>query len=272
MARHQQDDLPGVAQFVTVMTNADTLLTSLADYLVAQLKDRLGPAGDGVEPHVSELLRAAWDVRRASNPAEPHVVLASLPCPIYIVAHPWDLMAEALRAAGKQPVVELCRWRRDVYDWPVSIFESEPSYAPSVERPLVYQVFGSLSIPDSLVITEDDYFDFLIGVTEDKSLIPPPVRRVLTDSALLMLGFGLEDWDIRVLLRTLVSQEGAHKLHKYRHVAAQVDLSGTVMSVARARKYLERYFAQHRQPSMDIYWGSVDEFAADLHEVWGALT
>jgi hypothetical protein len=87
---------------------------------------------------------------------------------------------------------------------------------------------------------------------------------------LLLLGFGLEERDVRVLLRTLVSQEGAHKLNKYTHVAAQLDLRGGVVSPARAQRYLERYFAKFRQPSIDIFWGSVEEFAADLAEIWGA--
>ena len=62
----------------------------------------------------------------------------------------------------------------DVYDWPVSVFESEPGFVPTVERPLVYHVFGQLDVPESLVITEDDYDDFLVGITENRALIPPP--------------------------------------------------------------------------------------------------
>lgn len=270
MARHLQDDLAGVAQFVTVMTNAATLRSSLADYLRERLVQQHPEVPGSTESELAELLRSAWELRKTQPGVEPHTVLARLPCPIYLSAHPWDLLAEALRGEGKDPVVELCRWRRDVYDWPASVFEAEPDYTPSVERPLVYHVFGSLEFPDSIVLTEDDYFDFLIGVTEEKSLIPPAVRRVLADSALLLIGFGLADWDVRVLLRTLVSQEGAHKLHKYRHVAAQVDLSAGVTSPIRARRYLERYFGKFREPSIDIYWGSVDDFAADLAEIWEA--
>ena len=269
MARHQQDDLAGVARFVSVMTNAATLRSSLDDYLRGQLM-AAAPGQADVEDDLATLVRAAWDQQRSADPDEPHVVLAKLPCPIYVVAHPWDLLAEALRAEGKAPVVELCRWNHEVYDWPASVFESEPDYTPSVERPLVFHVFGRLDFPESLVLTEDDYFDFLVGVTQDRSLIPTAVKRVLADSALLLLGFGLEDWDVRVLLRTLVSQEGARKLHKYTHVAAQLDLAGGVISPARAQRYLERYFGKHREPSIDIYWGSVDEFAADLSAVWGA--
>jgi hypothetical protein len=269
MAKHQSDDLPDVAQFVTVMTNVSTLRASLGDYIHERLRAKSDQQSSRDE-NLDTLMRAAWDRQRAEVAHEPHVVMASLPCAIYICAHPWNVLADALTVQGKQPVVELCRWRPDVYDWPPSIFEAEPSFTPTVERPLVYHVFGTLDFPDSLVITEDDYFDFLIGVSQDRSLVPPAVRRVLADSALLLLGFGLEDWDVRVLLRTLVSQEGGRKLRGYRHVAAQIDLTGGVVSPARAQRYLERYFGMYREPSIDIYWGSVEEFTEDLAELWSA--
>ena len=165
-------------------------------------------------------------------------------------------------------MIDVCRWRPDVYDWPPSIFDSEPGYVPTAQRPLVYHVFGRLDVPESLVITEDDFDDFVVGVTENRALIPPPVQRALADSALMLLGFGLEERDVRVLLRTLISQEGAHKLGKYTHVAAQLDRQGGVTAPARAQRYLERYFARFRQPSIEIFWGSVEEFSADLAEIW----
>lgn len=267
MAEYQHDDLPGVAQFVAVTTDSATMHSNLAEYMWNQLVAR---GGDPASSDLRGLLRGVWEREHAENEYEPHAVLSSLPCPIYVNAHPSALLADALRAAGRDPVVELCRWKPDVYDWPASVFETDPEYVPSPERPLVYQVFGTVEFVDSLVVTEDDYLDFLVGVTHERALIPPVVRRKLADSALLLLGFGLADWDVRVLLRTLISQEGSRKLNRYTHIAAQVDLTSGVVSPARAQRYLEKYFGKHREPSMDIYWGTVEEFAADLAEMWGA--
>jgi hypothetical protein len=269
MARHLQEDLPHVAQFVAVMTDADTLQSSLRDYLRDRLQQRfpdLTPAGAEWQP--GELVLRAWEQYRAANPAEPHSVLARLGCPLYVTTHPADLLAEALRQEGRVPEVAVCRWRRDVYDWPESVFDREPDYLPSPARPLVFHVFGRLEVPESLVLTEDDHFDFLASVSADATLVPVPVSRALADSALLFLGFGLEDWDVRILLRSLISQEGAQRLQKYTHVAAQIDLDQTVLSPARARRYLERDFGRFRKPSIDIFWGSVEEFASGLNEVW----
>jgi len=274
LARHQQEDMPQVAQFVTVMTNMETLRSSLREHLAIQLQRRLADEHRLVGEHgfegLAELFVFTWSHLRSAIESDPHSVLARLPCPVFVTGHPASLIGAALREAGKEPVEEVCRWRPDVYDWPLSIFEAEPGYVPSANRPLVFHVFGRLEVPDSLVITEDDYMEFMIRAAEDKTLIPPPVRAALADSALLLLGFNLQDYDVRVLLRTLVGQEGAQRLHRYTHVAAQVDPSADMLSPERARRYLERYFGKFRQPSIDIYWGTVDEFAADLSAVLGS--
>jgi len=261
MFRYQRDDLPQVAQFITVMRNTDALLSELSDLLRTKLQHHLPGEITG---SLSDLFVATWHQMRSDAPWDAHTVLARLRCPIYITGHPLSLLGTALREAGKDPVEEVCRWRQDVYDWPESIFETQPDYVPSVERPLVFHVFGHLGVPESLVITEDDYVEFLIGVAENQTAIPAPVRAAVTDSALLLLGWGLQDHDVRVLLRSLLSQQGGSRLHRYTHVAAQIDLSNDLISPTRARTYLERYFGKYRQPSIDIYWGTVDEFTADL--------
>lgn len=269
MAKHQHDALPDVAQFIAVMTNVETLRSSLGEYLLSRLRVRypeVGQAGDGLL--LSDALQLAWQTDRSSD--DPNVVLAQLPCRIYINANPWGLLSEALREAGRSPVTDVCRWRADVYDWPGSIFAAEPDYVPTVERPLVFHVFGSLAAPDSLVLTQDDFDDFQIAIAENRSLIPAVVQRVLANSAILLLGFELEERDVRVLMRSLIGQEGAHKMNKYTHVAAQLELSGAVTSPARAQRYMERYFAKFHQPSIDIFWGTVEEFAADLAQLWKA--
>jgi TIR domain/SIR2-like domain len=268
MARYQQDALPDVAQFVAVMTNRDTLLESLSDYLrshLAKVHPEAGQAGDG---DLSEAMKAAWRAHRTET--DPYLVLAKLPCAIYITATPWDLMCEALREAGRNPVAEVCRWRSDVYDWPASVFDNEPDYAPSAERPLVFHTFGALASPESLVLTQDDFDDFQIAVAENRAIIPTAVQRVLANSAITMLGFELEQRDVRVLLRSLIAQEGAQKLDKFTHVAAQLELGGGVVAPARAQRYMERYFAKFRQPSIDLFWGTVEEFSADMAELWAA--
>lgn len=186
-----------------------------------------------------------------------------MPLPIYITTIPSNLLADALAAAGKKPVVELCPWNDDVEQMP-SIWDDggEPDYRPTPERPLVYHLYGRLSEPESVVLTEDDYFDYLIGVTSRNELIPGVVRRALADSALLFLGFGLDDWDFRVVYRSLMSQEGRNRRSKYAHIAAQIDPeSGRFTEAEGARQYLEEYFGD---ADISIFWGSVADFGQEL--------
>ena len=141
-------------------------------------------------------MRLAWERQRTTSVADSHMVVASLPCSIFVNAHPANLLTDALRgwkgsAGGDMPLA--VRGLRLA----AIAFEVEPEYVPDVERPLVFHVFGNVDSPDSLVLTEDDYLGHLVAVTEAKALIPLAVRRSLADSSLLLLGLGLEDWDAR---------------------------------------------------------------------------
>jgi hypothetical protein len=210
---------------------------------------------------LDDLLSLVGDKLKGEPATHPLRMLATLPLPIYITTQLGNFIADALKAAGKQPVVEICRWN-DYLELQPSIFDRQPDYRPSTERPLVYHLFGRLSEPDSLVLTEDDFFDFLIGATSRNDLIPPVVRRALTDSALLFLGFELDDWDFRVLFRSVMSREGRRRRSKYAHVAAQIDPEGgRIVEPQRARKYLESYF---EDVDISIYWGSVADFSTEL--------
>ncbi|HET9222790.1 MAG TPA: CHAT domain-containing protein [Roseiflexaceae bacterium] len=261
MDPHEREDLPQVAQYVAVNQDEqfirDELAQSLHDELLRQHRERVPDLPDGAP--LDELIKAVGAVWRARDQAEPHRVLAAQPFPIYITTNPDSLLEAALEEAGKSPRVALCPWNeyvessQEVYD-----------EVPSAQRPLVYHLFGRLQEPDSLVLTEDDYFNYLIGVTSNKDLIPDSVRRALADTALLFLGFRMDDWNFRVLFRSFMSQEGRGRSRKYTHVAAQIDPEqGRIQEPERARRYLESYF---QGAAISIYWGNAEDFVRELAE------
>lgn len=271
MAPYHRDALPLVAQYLTINQDARFPYdTALPQYVFQELIKRHDNLLDGNQPssapdELLKLLAAVGARRRDRNPMEPHAVLAQLPLPIYITTNPDNLLAEALTAAGKDPVVEICPWNDDTTEIS-SIFDTEPGYQPSLERPLVYHLFGHLSIPPSLVLTEDDYFDFLIGMTTNKRLIPASVRMALTNSALLFLGFQLDDWNFRVLFRSLMKQQGSERRRNYTHIAAQIDPDASrILEPERARKYLESYF---QAAFISVYWVSTEDFIRELVDHW----
>lgn len=263
MSPYDRDNLPQVAQYLAVNQDERFPRDELMEYLGEEIRRRYGSIlpkelnGASLE----RLIEAVGAHRRATNPVEPHKVLAELPVPIYITTNPDNLLEQALIEAGKEPQVALCPWNEYVEQFH-SIYDEQPDYRPTPERPLIYHLFGHLRDLDSVVLTEDDYFDYLIGLTGNKELIPTAVRRALADSALLFLGFQMNDWNFRVLFRSLMGQEGRRRRRRYAHVAVQIDPEeGRILEPERARHYLESYF---QDADVSIYWGRVDDFVNEL--------
>lgn len=265
MAPHDREDLPQVAQYLAVNQSDIFVRDELGEYLQAEILRRYGDdlPGDVQGASLDGLIRAAGAQQRAQDPAEPHQVLAGLPFPIFVTTEPSSLLDDALSAAGKDPRVEICRWNERVERQP-SVYDDDPAYWPTAQCPLVYHLFGRINLPDSLVLTEDDYFNYLIGLTSNSDLVPIAVRGALSDTALLFLGFHMDDWNFRVLFRSIMSQEGRARRGRYAHVAVQIDPEeGRILEPERARRYLESYF---QDADISIYWGSVEDFIRDLQQ------
>jgi hypothetical protein len=275
MDPNSNESLPQVAQYLAVDQSDAFVRGELGKQLHNEALQRYGgwlpPGADRAT--LDELVTAIGSLEQSQAGMGIFRTLARLPLPIFITTHPANLLTDALREVElevsgvrkkKEPVVELCRWNRFLTELP-SIFDADADYDPSPDRPLVFHLFGRLGVPDSLVITEDDYFDYLIGVTSNKDLIPGVVRRALADSALLFLGFGLDDWTLRVLFRSIINVEGSWRREKYAHVAAQIDPeAGRIQEPGGARRYLESYFS--KEADISIYWGNVADFTNELAE------
>lgn len=275
MSQHDRQDLPQVAQFLAVNQGPGFPASELNQHLLDELVARYGEqAGQVVrvgrpEDTVRDLAHDVGKRRRAEQPLEPFKLLARLPFSVYITANPDNLLADALEEQGREPVVDVCRWHdREDAVWPQSVWDTEPEYEPSIERPLVYHVFGQLRYLDSLVLTEDDYFDYLIGVSRNRERIPSPVSKAWSRNALLFLGFQIEEWNFRVLLRTVMSQEGGlfSLRNKRKHVAVQIDPEeGSSVDPRRAKVYLQDYL---QTSNILIRWVSAEQFMADLWFLW----
>jgi len=196
-----------------------------------------------------------------TNGSEPHGVLAQLPIPIYLTTNFDDFMVRALTAHGKTPVRELCRWNEQLRRGTTSEFDSPQGINPTADAPLVYHLHGHLEQLESLVLTEDDYFDFLVNVQQVG--IPPLVQEALSATSLLFVGYKLADWSFRVLFRGFVEliQPSDRRLS----LTVQLPPPPTPDAEDRAREYLWRYFDKK---DIVVYWGSAREFAAELGERW----
>ena len=73
---------------------------------------------------------------------------------------------------------------------------------PIGKEPVIYKMHGNrhgaVETEDAYLITEEDYVEFLAGMQ-----VPPVILRKLKNSSILFLGYGLRDWNVRVLLSSL---------------------------------------------------------------------
>jgi hypothetical protein len=270
MAPHERESLPQVAQYLTINQYRQAPYDELLEYLESYIQERYCKQLPEELCHgrvpLDKLITSVGTWQRETQEEEPYKVLAELPLPIYVTTSPGNLLSDALREAGKDPQAVLCPWNEYI-EGMESVYTREPDYFPTPERPLVYHLFGHLNEPDSVVLTEDDYFDYLIGVTSNKDLIPSAVRRALADTALLFLGFQMDEWSFRVLFRSILSQQGGGRRDRYAHIAAQIEPEDSrILEPMRARRYLENYFA--KGADISLYWGSAEDFLKELHQRW----
>ncbi len=263
LAHHERESFPQVAQFLSVSQPAQGFVfDEMEQSLRNGLRQKYGEELPKDHASLDALVNAIGAVQR-QNPLEAHRVLARLPLPVYISANPDELLEEALRAEGRAPQSLICPWNEEI--------EAPPPATVDVAHPLVFHFFGRWSQPKSLVLTEDDYFRFLIGVTSNQDILPEVVGEALTKAGMLFMGFQADEWPFRALFHTILARPGGLLRSKYAQVAAQLEPEDErLLEPQRARKYLEKYLYDTRNEKIEIYWGSPQEFAAALWQKWQA--
>ena len=220
------------------------------------------------------ITQAGWrEQLREAGGDDLHAQLADLALPIYLTTNNDPLMTLALEAAPldgaeRQPRRLSVAWRerQKAHESPPH-WNLEPPASP--EEPLVLHLFGKDDEPLSLVLTEDDHLDYLARIARDyEYLLPTSVNAALASTTLLFLGYRLEDLDLKVIMRGLLTHLDLDKWGML-HVAVQLEAAhadeGQEKEVI---SYFQKYFAHAR---IDVYWGSPQQFVADLHARWQAF-
>ena len=275
LAPKNRDDLAQVAQQLAYRNGPGFVEDAIRLYVVRYLRRRFS---DQLTPELmTEPVRAGLVDRmvshigsglRKANPKEVHTLLARMPVPIYVNANRDNLLHDALVEQGKKPHIQLCTWRSrgdkgETYGPP-----AEPEYVPNSDEPLIFHVFGNYHYPESLVITEDDYFEFLMAVTRnetlDKNGISHAVTAAISTSGWLLLGFQVEDWDFRVVLGSILKQPGNEMSRRRTSVAIQMNPTDERIVPDRVREYLSTYFED--QSHVKLFWSSPEAFMTQLME------
>lgn len=202
------------------------------------------------------------------NPYEPHALLADFPIPVFLTTNYDDFLFRALQRAGKNPQLTMCSWSSGS-DYNRGFFSSPQGLNPGSDEPLVYHLHGSVRAPRSLVLTENDYLDFLVKIAgsdhaSDSTVIPTTILSALSDNPLLFIGYRLQDWTFRVIFHGLLS---AIPNTQYRRSVSVQLLPPINVSLETAKARGERYMAHYLEHwNITIFWGTAAEFCRQLRD------
>ena len=162
-----------------------------------------------------ERLRKIFD--RDFTPCDIHGLLAEIAAPLLIVTTNYDDLTERAFVKAGRPY-DLVIHPTDRKDVQASVLwwkhgESEPAAVPPNQlyidletTTVVYKMHGTVDRSqrkwDSWVITEEDYVDFLSRMT-GQTAVPALFMRHFRTRHFLFLGYGLRDWNLRVVLKNL---------------------------------------------------------------------
>jgi len=225
-----------------------------------------------LEKHFSEIV-AELELPTLPEGKDPLRKLANLPLPIYITTSYFNFLERALKAAGKEDV------RTQVCSWGGSKAKGDhlpdPNFEPSPEKPVVYHLFGLENYPTTLVLSEDDYMNWQISVTEELSQtltgttvpgIPLKLRDALGDkeSQLMILGYNLQDWEFRVLFRFIWRFRKGDDLRRSTVIQLKPRPKNPKY-VEIALGYLRQYFEVKRS---DVKWTRTENYILKLSETY----
>lgn len=203
---------------------------------------------------------------------EPHSFLADLPLPVYVTTNYDDLIMRALLKKGKKPHRELCRWNKKTQQLSDKSVFADPTFEPTKDNPVVFHLHGHSELEDSLVLTEDDYIDFLIRFGEDQDLLPPRIKEAFSTTSVLFLGYRLADMNFRVLFRAVsrfLAQDSNEEIHLSVQLAPSTeDLKPDERDLKledreKALAYLNKYY---EKLNIRVYWGTCQEFVKELRQ------
>jgi SIR2-like domain len=135
-------------------------------------------------------------VQTGKQPSPMLRALAELSFPLVITTNYDQLFENALRAADKDPRVAVYRPKPEAM---------EDYRNPTAQSPIVFKIHGDIQHPESIVITDEDYIQFVLRMSDKEPYDPIPLmlRFHLTEWVTLFVGYSLLDYNLRLLFKTL---------------------------------------------------------------------
>ena len=255
-------------------------LSSVSNFLAIENGNNIVPKND-LSRILSKIKPPDFSQEEYDN--TPYSVPSKLPLPIYITTNYDHFMEAALISRGRQPVSDFCRWNEYLLKEEVyadlsrnfskgifsigetnlnSVLDQGSEYRPTVERPLVYHLYGDIAAPASMVLTEKDYFDFVINLNKNdgKTFLNPFIYRIITSTQLLLIGYTLKELFFRILLKSL-----SEKSHLSNNVIV-LPIMSTIENNNRAEEYFTKYIKD--MFNADPFWIDINDFSKELRSRW----
>lgn len=191
-----------------------------------------------------------------------HSFLADITAPLLIVTTNYDdLIERAFRAKSRTFDVVIHTTDPNIGDRLLWRKQDEPDAEEVSPNKLdidlqattvIYKIHGAVdrknSKRDQYVITEDDYIDFMARMTKNKA-IPAIFAELFQTRHFLFLGYGLRDWNLRVVLNRI--EKDLRRPKKIKSWAIQYKPSP-----------MEQRFWQER--GVEVYDMMIDDFVKHL--------
>lgn len=221
-----------------------------------------------VKGRVADVVRAAEEANAPdfSDPSQPHRVLAEFRLPLYLTTNYDRFMTKALtQVVGDTVTTLVCPWNYNVRQLDLQRLEHEPTGV----RPVVFHLHGVADQLPSILLTEDDYIDFITEAQGELSfVIPPIIQRALSTYSLLFVGYSLNDWNFRILLRSIMRR--INKSGQRLNMSVQLppgDSSVAPGAHQEAEAFLCDYLGTE---DVRVHWGDAREFLNELRQRWDA--
>ncbi|HXQ37935.1 MAG TPA: SIR2 family protein [Anaerolineales bacterium] len=202
-----------------------------------------------------------YPIKFQNTGEDPLDLLAGFPLPIYITTSPSHFLERALEAKGKTPITQVCYWTRSL----AADRRPDAEINPTEKNPLVYHLFGLEDDAQTLVLSEDDFMDFLLFMGQDTDtrnpIVPLVVRKALTKQPVLLLGYRLRDWDFRVLFRLISNYRKEMDVPRGMLIQLPETEQGNMGSVS----YLKNYF---NKMDFDVEWSDAEAYVQKLWNDW----
>jgi hypothetical protein len=255
-------------------------LSRVAQFLVLQEDEEKESPKEILRKELEDIVPPDFSLQQFADTS--YSILADLNLPVYITTN-YDLfMEDALKAKGKKPVSDFCRWN-DVLKTPlqratgIQDLGLGKKYIPKPENPLVYHLYGlyclkpeyrrgdidtEIPLANSLVLTEEDYINFALSLNTEaiEDLLPPIISMSFSSSSLLFIGYNLDDIGFRIILQGLLKSPPAVERTS---LAVQLAPGG---NPKRAIEYLSKY--TKRMFHTRVYWGDPSNFCKELRREW----